>query len=115
MTWVTSSNVSVSNAYVTVETLKAKYIYKGVQLMVTPYKTASDRDNGKDPLQTPIRVFIGENDADYATYFAETVVDDAGKTDTKQGYILTGTLDGTQTTGAYLSLAGQDFTAATSD
>lgn len=107
------SGAVITNAYVDVQTLKAKRLFGGVQLIITAWNSASDKEAGKEPLAPLYKINIPESDAAYTTYFTEAVVAAEGKTDAKQGYVYIKTLDGTQTDGVALVLAGIDFTTAT--
>lgn len=111
MDWLMRSGLEVENAYITCESKKVKTTTTLLEYVVRIYKDA----NKFAELEPCYATVINATDPIYSQYFAESIVKEEGKSDSTQGYLLLKTLDGNQSSGFALPLAGHDFTAATDD
>lgn len=102
-----ASGISVGNAYITVEAMKAKHL-DGAKIVIFVYTAADKKPNFIEKFT----VSVPSAHAAYATYFDEDVVKLVGNSDTKRAYDYIKSLDGTSLDSVLAQLAGIDFTGS---
>lgn len=81
---VLRSGILITNAYIVIDVLKSKVQFNGCKINVFIYVNESYRDANINAANGSL--LVRQDDADYATYFDETILKTQGKTDSQQGY-----------------------------